>query len=85
MVSKSDVTAAVDSACMAFQVRGEMRPTIPKSMNATRPSLSTRRLPACTSAWNESHIITEPNLRRGSMDFPDRHRDRHRHTQRSSV
>lgn len=27
-----------------------MRPTIPKSMNATRPSGSTSRLPACTSA-----------------------------------
>lgn len=32
-----------------LHVPGENRPTIPKSINATRPSSNTRRFPACTS------------------------------------
>lgn len=47
----------------AFQVVGEMRPTMPKSMNPTRPSGSTSRLPACTSAWKVGQPRTLANLR----------------------
>lgn len=45
--SVSQRTASdVISASTAFQVTGEMRPTMPKSRNPTRPSPSTSRLPA---------------------------------------
>mmetsp|Transcript_3263 Transcript_3263/g.10721 ORF Transcript_3263/g.10721 Transcript_3263/m.10721 type:complete len:213 (+) Transcript_3263:675-1313(+) len=39
-------------------VAAGMAPTIPKSMKATRPSVRTSRLPACTSAWNHSLVST---------------------------
>ena len=45
MVGKSPVPVAPSSASTARQVTGEMRPTIPKSMNPTRPSGSTSRFP----------------------------------------
>mmetsp|Transcript_21714 Transcript_21714/g.64675 ORF Transcript_21714/g.64675 Transcript_21714/m.64675 type:complete len:228 (+) Transcript_21714:216-899(+) len=42
-----------------LETAGGRRPTMPKSRKPTRPSSSTRRLPACTSAWKNSHFCTE--------------------------
>mmetsp|Transcript_51648 Transcript_51648/g.136426 ORF Transcript_51648/g.136426 Transcript_51648/m.136426 type:complete len:235 (+) Transcript_51648:304-1008(+) len=49
----------IPRASTASQIFGGTRPTMPKSMKPTRPSSSTRRLPACTSAWKNSHFCTD--------------------------
>src|SRR6056297_1219505 len=54
------ITADIKSLT-ASQVSGRMRPTIPKSIKPTRPSLNTIRLPACTSAWKNSHWVRLEN------------------------
>lgn len=60
IVSKSLSLSARPSASTARHVAGAMRPTMPKSMNPTRPSRSASTLPACTSAWKVSQKRTEP-------------------------
>mmetsp|Transcript_70664 Transcript_70664/g.165712 ORF Transcript_70664/g.165712 Transcript_70664/m.165712 type:complete len:259 (+) Transcript_70664:519-1295(+) len=43
----------------ADQMFAGIRPTMPKSMKATRPSFSTNRFPAWTSAWKISQALTD--------------------------
>ena len=50
--------ACTKSSIASLVARG-MAPTMPKSMKATRPSVSMRRFPACTSAWNHSFVRTD--------------------------
>mmetsp|Transcript_12576 Transcript_12576/g.33790 ORF Transcript_12576/g.33790 Transcript_12576/m.33790 type:complete len:242 (-) Transcript_12576:876-1601(-) len=57
--SESFVTKDEPKRSTAFQMLGGTRPTMPKSMKPTRPSLSTRRLPAWTSAWKISQFLTD--------------------------
>mmetsp|Transcript_126750 Transcript_126750/g.370444 ORF Transcript_126750/g.370444 Transcript_126750/m.370444 type:complete len:309 (-) Transcript_126750:592-1518(-) len=59
MPRESSRARASTAPSMALQIFGGTRPTMPKSMNPTRPSSSTRRLPAWTSAWKISQPRTE--------------------------
>mmetsp|Transcript_75774 Transcript_75774/g.234509 ORF Transcript_75774/g.234509 Transcript_75774/m.234509 type:complete len:274 (+) Transcript_75774:392-1213(+) len=59
MPRSSSRARASTAPSMAFQILGGTRPTMPKSMKPTRPSFSTRRLPAWTSAWKISQPRTE--------------------------
>mmetsp|Transcript_41393 Transcript_41393/g.102899 ORF Transcript_41393/g.102899 Transcript_41393/m.102899 type:complete len:405 (-) Transcript_41393:13-1227(-) len=59
MPAMSAAEYACTKSSMALAVFLGMAPTMPKSMKATRPSLRTSRLPACTSAWNHSLVRTD--------------------------
>ena len=61
MAGTSPLPIASKNAIMPCQASGRIRPTMPKSMNPTRPSSSSIRLPACTSAWKKSHTIRLEN------------------------
>ena len=58
LVKSPSIALAQNRSRIAARQSDGSSPTIPKSSIAIRPSSSTHRLPACTSAWNRPCTVT---------------------------